>query len=165
MAWGVITQEACQKILGSSTWDLYQLVNNSKEAATRNGQLGYGVNQANVVAAMFIACGQDAASVAESAWSHLAVEFDRETEELGVSTYFPSLPVGTVGGGTTLDTQREALELLGCTGPGSKGRLAGLIASFALALDISTAAAIGNNTFATSHYKLGRSTRGSQSKL
>ncbi|KAJ5546048.1 hydroxymethylglutaryl-coenzyme A reductase family protein [Penicillium frequentans] len=136
-----------------------------KEAATRNGQLGYSVNQANVVAAMFIACGQDAASVAESAWSHLAVEFDRETEELGVSTYFPSLPVGTVGGGTTLDTQREALELLGCTGPGSKGRLAGLIASFALALDISTAAAIGNNTFATSHYKLGRSTRGSQSKL
>ncbi|KAJ5803200.1 hydroxymethylglutaryl-coenzyme A reductase family protein [Penicillium pulvis] len=165
MAWGVITQEACQKILGTSTWGLYQLVNNSKEAATRNGQLGYSVNQANVVAAMFIACGQDAASVAESAWSHLAVQFDRETEELGVSTYFPSLPVGTVGGGTTLDTQREALELLGCTGPGSKGRLAGLIASFALALDISTAAAIGNNTFATSHYKLGRSTRREQSKL
>lgn len=165
MAWGVVTREACQKILGTSTWDLYQFINNSKEAATRNGQLGYSINQANVVAAMFIACGQDAASVAESAWSHLAVEFDRETEELGISTYFPSLPVGTVGGGTTLDTQREALELLGCTGPGSKGRLAGLIASFALALDISTVAAITTNTFAASHYKFGRSTRGLQSKL
>ncbi|KAJ5656624.1 hydroxymethylglutaryl-coenzyme A reductase family protein [Penicillium longicatenatum] len=165
MAWGVISQEACQRILGISTWDLYQLINNSKEAATRNGQLGYNINHANVVAAMFIACGQDAASVAESAWSHLTVEFDQENRELGVSIYFPSLPVGTVGGGTTLDTQREALEILGCTGPGSKGRLAGLIASFALALDISTVAAVTNNTFAASHYRLARSTRALQSKL
>ncbi|RAH67591.1 hydroxymethylglutaryl-CoA reductase [Aspergillus aculeatinus CBS 121060] len=165
MAWGTITKTACESVLGVSTWDLYQLIHNSKEAATRNGQLGYSANQANVVAAMFIACGQDAASVAESVYSHLTVEFNRETEELEASTYFPSLPVGTVGGGTTLDTQREALEILGCTGPGSKGRLAGVIASFALALDISTLAAITNGTFTASHYKLARCTGHYRSKL
>lgn len=167
MAWGTVTPEACQKVLGISTWDLYQLIQNSKEAATRTGQLGYNINQVNVIAAMFIACGQDAGSIAESAWSHLATEFNDETKELGVSTYLPSLPVGTVGGGTILDTQREALEILGCTGPGSKGRLAGLIASFSLALDISTVAAVTNNTFAASHYKFARDTtsRETRSKL
>ncbi|KAJ6118254.1 hydroxymethylglutaryl-coenzyme A reductase family protein [Penicillium samsonianum] len=165
MAWGRITKMACESTLGCSTWALYQHTINSKEAATRHGQLGYSVNQANIVAAMFIACGQDAASVAESAWSHLILEYDRGTEELCVSTYFPSLPVGTVGGGTIYDTQREALEILECTGPGSKCRLAGLIASFALALDVSTAAAVTNNTFAASHYKLGRSTGDAQHKL
>ncbi|KAJ6127958.1 hydroxymethylglutaryl-coenzyme A reductase family protein [Penicillium samsonianum] len=165
IAWGNITKQACQSSLGCSTWDLYQLILNSKEAATRNGQLGYSINQANIVAAMFIACGQDAASVAESAWSQLTVEFDRETEEICVSSYFSSLPVGTVGGGTIYETQREALEILGCTGPGSKGRLAGIIASFALALDISTVAAVTNNTFAASHYKFGRSAGGVEHKL
>jgi NADP-dependent 3-hydroxy-3-methylglutaryl-CoA reductase len=165
MAWGTITKQNCQEILGTSTWELYKVIQNSKEAATRNGQLGYNINQANIVAAMFVACGQDAASVAESAWSHLTVEFDREAESLSVSTYLPSLPVGTVGGGSTLETQREALEILGCTGAGSKGRLAGLIASFALALDVSTVAAITNSTFAASHYKFGRSPAGIQSKL
>jgi NADP-dependent 3-hydroxy-3-methylglutaryl-CoA reductase len=157
IAWDTITPQACQNILGSSTWDLYQGIHISKEAGTRNGQLGHSINQANVVAAMFIACGQDAASVSESSWSHLTADFDRETEELRLSTYLPSLPVGTVGGGSILKTQREALEILGCTGPGSKGRLAGLIASFALALDVSTAAAVTNNTFAASHRKFGRS--------
>ncbi|CAG8903747.1 unnamed protein product [Penicillium egyptiacum] len=131
MAWGRITKEACESTLGCSTWDLYQSTMNSKEAAIRHGQLGY-------------------------MWQNLP-GYDRGTEELCVSTYFPSLPVGTVGGGTTYDTQREALEILGCTGSGSKRRLAGLIASFALALDVSTAAA--------SHYKFGRSAADAQPKL
>ncbi|KAJ5487003.1 hydroxymethylglutaryl-coenzyme A reductase family protein [Penicillium desertorum] len=157
-AWGTVTPHACQRILGSSTWDVYETLRNCKEAAIRNGQLGFSANQANIVAAMFVACGQDAASVSESSWSHLTAEFDRETEELLLSTYLPSLPVGTVGGGSVLDTQREALAILGCTGEGSKVRLAGLIASFALALDVSTAGAISNNTFAASHHKFGRST-------
>ncbi|KAJ5726019.1 hydroxymethylglutaryl-coenzyme A reductase family protein [Penicillium malachiteum] len=146
MAWGTITQEACEKILGIPTWDLYELIQNSREVATRNGQLGYSINQENVVAAMFIACGQDAGSIAESAWSHLTTKFNDETKELGVSTYFPSLHVGTVGGG-------------------SKGRLAGLIASFSLALDMSTVAAVTNNTFAASHYRFARAPRNAQSKL
>ncbi|KAJ5333443.1 hydroxymethylglutaryl-coenzyme A reductase family protein [Penicillium brevicompactum] len=164
-AWGIVTPDACQDILGTSTWDLYQGIQNSKDAAIRNGQLGYNLNQANVVAAMFIACGQDAASVSESSWSHLIAEFDRETDNLRLSTYLPSLPVGTVGGGSGLDTQREALGILKCTGAGSKGRLAGLIASFALALDVSTGAAVTNNTFAASHRKFGRSGDSTKAKL
>jgi hypothetical protein len=58
--------------------------------------------------------------------------------------------VGTVGGGTGYETQKKALELLKCAAPGMKGRLTGLIAAFALALDASTSAAIANDTFTES---------------
>ncbi|KFY47729.1 hypothetical protein V496_10474 [Pseudogymnoascus sp. VKM F-4515 (FW-2607)] len=105
---------------------------------------------------MFIACGQDAASVAEASWSQLTAEYDRDTKTLRLTSYFPSLPVGTVGGGTSYPTQKECLEMLTCTGPRAKQRLAGLIASFSLALDISTVAAIANGTFSKSHERLAR---------
>jgi len=113
------------------------------------------VNTANVVAAMFIACGQDAAGVFEAGWSQLTAELS-ETQDLTLSLYMPSLLVGTVGGGTRYDTQREALRLLGCEGAGRKFAFAETVAAFCLALEVSTAAAVGNDTFAASHKNLAR---------
>ncbi|KAF9760826.1 hypothetical protein IL306_004106 [Fusarium sp. DS 682] len=107
---------------------------------------------------MFIATGQDPASTAEACWSHLTSELDRKTGALTMSLYLPSQPVGTLGGGTGLPMQKEALKLLKCDGDGGeqKQRLAGLIAAFGLALDASTSAAITNDTFTASHMRLGR---------
>ena len=107
---------------------------------------------------MFISTGQDPASTAEASWSHLTSELDSETGELTVSLYFPSLPVGTVGGGTGYPMQKEALGMLQCGAgkPGEKAKLAGIIAAFALALDVSTSSAIANNTFTASHMRLAR---------
>jgi hydroxymethylglutaryl-CoA reductase len=73
-----------------------------------------------------------------------------------MTLYFPSLPVGTVGGGTGYATQKEALQLIKCAVPSMKGRLAGVIAAFALALDASISAAIANDTFTQSHMRLAR---------
>jgi hydroxymethylglutaryl-CoA reductase len=84
-----------------------------------------------------ITAGQDPASVGESSWSHLTTEFDDDSGDLTFSLYFPSLPVGTVGGGTGYPTPREALDLIGCRGTGRKWALAETVAAFALALDIS----------------------------
>ena len=41
-----------------------------------------------------------------------------ETEQLGLyaSISFPSLNVGTVGGGTSLATQKECLGIIDCSG-------------------------------------------------
>ncbi|KAH8812302.1 hmg-CoA reductase [Xylogone sp. PMI_703] len=156
LVWGAISDSACQDVLGCTTEHLSRVLLNGKEGAHRNGQLGYNVNMCNVIAAMFIACGQDAASVAEASANHLTVEFDSTTKELRLSCLFPSLPVGTVGGGTIYPTQREALELLQCTGPGSKHRLAGLIAAFSLALDVSSSAAVATGGFSRSHQTYGR---------
>ncbi|KAF1358201.1 substrate-binding domain of hmg-CoA reductase [Lizonia empirigonia] len=109
----------------------------------------------HIVAAMFIACGQDAGSVAEASWSHLTAELDWATKKLKLSLFFPSLPVGV----------KASLELLRCQGPGTKRRLAGLVACFALALDISTLAAIASGHFAQSHERLARGKVEESSKL
>ncbi|KAK2767754.1 hypothetical protein FQN54_003912 [Arachnomyces sp. PD_36] len=156
MAWGTLTDSVCREILGVSSLRLYRGFLESKEAGTRCGMAGYSINTANVVAAMFIAAGQDAASIVDSFLSHVTVDYDYETKDLKVSVYFPCLPVGVIGGGTGYDTQRECLEILGCAGRGMKGRLAGLIASFALALDVSTISAILTHSFASSHQRLAR---------
>ncbi|KAB8067868.1 hydroxymethylglutaryl-CoA reductase [Aspergillus leporis] len=156
LTWGTITNSACEEILRCSTERLYQTQMALKEGGIRNGQFGCNINTANIVAALFVSTGQDAGSVAEASWSHLTSEYDYETKELKMSLYFPSLPVGTVGGGTLYPSQRECLNMLGCAASDGKRKLAGMIAAFAVALDASTSAAIANDTFTKSHMKLAR---------
>ncbi|PYI08047.1 hypothetical protein BO78DRAFT_385458 [Aspergillus sclerotiicarbonarius CBS 121057] len=107
-----------------------------QEGSIRNGQHGSNINVANVLAAIFIATGQDAASITDACWAHLTPEYDYKSQRLTLSLYFPSLPVGVVGGGTVYATQREALRIMQCDGPGGKHQLAGYIAAFALALEV-----------------------------
>jgi NADP-dependent 3-hydroxy-3-methylglutaryl-CoA reductase len=159
LAWGTISDTVCQAVLGCSTTRLRHVISKFEDGSTRNGQMGQNINTANVMAAMFIACGQDAASVLESGWSHLTADLEENTRELTISLYIPSLLVGTVGGGTHYPTQREALELIGCYGAGKKWALAETIAAFALALDVSTVSAIANDTFTASHQNLARGPR------
>lgn len=127
-----------------------------REGQVRNGQLESNVNTANVIAAMSNACRQDAGSVAEASWSHLTLDCDRGTRRLKLSLFFPFLPVGVVGGGTSYTAQKASPELLGCCGPGMKRWLAGFTAAFALALDASTCAAIASGTFTGSHKRFVR---------
>ncbi|PKS08426.1 hypothetical protein jhhlp_005137 [Lomentospora prolificans] len=157
MAWATISDQDCRKIMRCSTAQLYKTHRMIKDGGIRNGQFGDNANTANITAAIFIATGQDAASVAEDSWSHLTTEYDEATKDMHVSIYFPSLTIGIVGGGTRYPTQKEGLRILGCDGkPGSKHRLAGLIACFSLALELSTTAAITEGTFAKSHMVLAR---------
>jgi hydroxymethylglutaryl-CoA reductase (NADPH) len=72
------------------------------------------------------------------------------------SLLLPSLVVGTVGGGTTLPAQRACLETLGCVGDGTARRFAEIVAGFALALDLSSYAAMVTGEFATAHALFGR---------
>ncbi|KAF2818224.1 substrate-binding domain of hmg-CoA reductase [Ophiobolus disseminans] len=165
MAWGELSNAVCEEVLKCRAERLYEVWTWMREGQIRNGQFGSNVNTANVVAAMFVACGQDAGSVAESAWSHLTADYDRETERLKLSLFFPSLPVGVVGGGTGYEAQKASLKLLKCDEPGTKHRLAGLVAAFALALDISTSAALSSGTFTQSHERLARGKGVAQSRL
>ncbi|KAB8212811.1 hydroxymethylglutaryl-CoA reductase [Aspergillus novoparasiticus] len=117
LAWGIITNNACERILGCT----------------------------NIVTALFVSTGQDAGSIAEASWSHLTSRYDHEAKTLKMSLCLPSLPVGTVGGGTRYPSQRE-----------EERNLVGKIAAFALALVASTSAAIANDTFTKSHMRLAR---------
>jgi NADP-dependent 3-hydroxy-3-methylglutaryl-CoA reductase len=122
--------------------------------ACQTGMIGYNVNTANVIAAIFTATGQDIACVHESSVAQLHVQ--SVDDGLYASMLLPSLVVGTVGGGTALPRQRQMLELLDCAGPGKVSRLAEIIVSYCLALDLSTMSAVISGQFASAHERLGR---------
>ncbi|KAH0365987.1 hydroxymethylglutaryl-CoA reductase, partial [Aureobasidium melanogenum] len=158
-AWGVLSNETCKNVLGSSAARIHEAAMTCQRGAIRAGMIGSNGNVANILAAMFIACGQDAASVLESGWAQVNTEYDAEKEELTASLFIPCVTIGTVGGGTMYATQREALEMLKCNGQGRKWALAETIAAFALALELSTISAMADDTFAKSHERLARSSR------
>ncbi|THX10034.1 hydroxymethylglutaryl-CoA reductase [Aureobasidium pullulans] len=158
-AWGVLSDAVCKVVLGNSAARIYGAVMIGQQGAIRAGMMGSNVNVANILAAMFIACGQDAASVLESEWAQLTSEYDNEREELTISLFIPSLLIGSVGGGTMYSTQKEALEMVKCAGNGRKWALAETMAAFALALDVSTVSAMADDSFARSHERLARSSK------
>ncbi len=72
---------------------------------------GFNAHAANIVAAVFIACGQDPAQVVDCnclTWMEVA---GADSEDLYVSCTMPSIEVGTVGGGTGLEAQSSCLKV------------------------------------------------------
>jgi len=114
-----------------------------------------GLHSANGITAMFIATGQDVANVAESSAGVLYAEVTPE-RDLYLSLTIPSLIVATYGGGTSLATQRECLEILGCAGLNKVQKLAEIVAAVALAGEISLASAISSSDWVSSHEQYGR---------
>ncbi len=120
-----------------------------------SGANNNGCHSPNGITAMFIATGQDVANVAESSAGIVYTEVT-PGRDLYISITIPSLIVATHGGGTGLPTQRECLEMLGCTGRGSVRRFAEIVAGVALAGEVSLAAAISSLDWVSSHEKYGR---------
>jgi len=127
--------------------------------SARAGALGFNAHAANVVAAIFIACGQDPAHVVEGSTAITTV--DPVPGGVYVAVTLPSLPVGTVGGGTGIDTQLECLGMLGVAGggvpPGAHAKaFAEIVASGVLAGELSLLGALGAQHLARAHTRLGR---------
>ena len=127
--------------------------------SAKAGSLGFNAHAANVVAAAFLATGQDEAQVVEGANTITTAE--AREEELYASVSLASLEVGTVGGGTKLPTQSEALDIIGLRGsgdpPGSNAdALAEVIATGVLAGELSLLAALASRHLSSAHEDLGR---------
>lgn len=150
-----ISDAVCQEILKVTPKQLVDAYNNFVVGSVAAGMVGININIANVIGAMFAATGQDIACTHESSIGQLHLELT-DNDDVYATMMLPSLVIGTVGGGTNLPTQRECLELIGCDGPGKAAKLAEIIASFCLALDLSTLSAIASDQFARAHEKLGR---------
>ena len=124
------------------------------------GGLGFNAHFANVVAGIFAACGQDIAQVAEAAMGITCIE-SRGPEGVYMSVYLPDVPLGAIGGGTALATQRQALEMMGVVvdddRPG-RGvlRLAEVLGATVLAGELSLMAAFTSRDLARAHEELGR---------
>ncbi len=154
LAEAFLSEEVLQAVLKVESKQLVAAHQGFLSGSIQVGMVGYNINVANIVAAMFTACGQDIACVHESSLAQLHIE--AVEGGLYASLLMPSLIVGTVGGGTHLDNQQEYLQLMGCAGGGNARRLAEIIAGFCLSLDLSTLSAIASGQFATAHEKLGR---------
>ena len=119
-----------------------------------SGSLGFNAQFANVVAAIFAATGQDLAHVTEGSLGITIAEV--RGENLYVSVYLPDLMVGTVGGGTGLSTQKEALSILGISG-GDNGKnsekLAKITGAAVLAGEISLLSSLSEGSLAYVHQK------------
>jgi hydroxymethylglutaryl-CoA reductase (NADPH) len=114
-----------------------------------------GLHAANGITALFIACGQDVANVAEGSAGIIHAE-PTDDGDLYLSITLPALIVATHGGGTGLPTQRDCLELLGCTGDGTAPKLAEIVAATVLAGELSLASAISSLDWVSSHEQYGR---------
>ena len=119
------------------------------------GTIGLQGNVANAIAALFIACGQDAACVVEASTALTRIE-STAAGEVYASVTLPNLIVGTVGGGTYLPTARECLALLGCVGTGKASKLAEICAVVALAGELAIVGAMAGGMFAQAHAAGGR---------
>ncbi len=123
------------------------------------GSHGFNAHIANVLAAMYIAHGQDPAQIVEGSQAIIdAVVVDGD---LHVSCFLPALEVGTYGGGTKRETQQEALRLMRLYGEGDdegKTRLAfaEVVAAACLASEINLLAIESAGELAKTHGKLKR---------
>jgi hydroxymethylglutaryl-CoA reductase (NADPH) len=122
--------------------------------AALSGQLGAQGHYANGLAAFYIATGQDAACISESAVGTTRME--NRGGDLFVSVTLPNILVGSVGGGTHLPSQRAALNILGLCGDGKAAALAEIVAALCLCGEISIIGAIAAGEFTHAHRKFAR---------
>jgi hydroxymethylglutaryl-CoA reductase (NADPH) len=151
----VIDRKVVVRHLGAEPESLVHHGDVGTMGAYMAGANNNGAHLANGVTAMFIACGQDVANVAESSAGFVHSEIT-DSDDLYVSLTIPSLIVATYGGGTGLPTQRECLQMLGCHGSGKVEKFAEIVAGVCLAGELSLASAISASDWVTSHEALGR---------
>lgn len=122
------------------------------------GAQGFNAHFANIVAAYFVATGQDLAHVVEGSLGITCVE-PRDDGDVYVSVYLPDAPVGAVGGGMNLACQKEALAILGVeldpSRPGAAARrVAEILGGVVLAGELSLMAALTSHDLAGAHERL-----------
>ncbi len=120
------------------------------------GALGSNLHAANIIAALYLATGQDIAHTVEGSLTDTTVE--ETSSGLKISVRVPALLVGVRGGGTTLPAQSQCLELLlkNKSGLHMKQQLSESIAAAVLAGEVSLLAAQAGHELAKAHEKLAR---------
>ncbi|KAJ9645476.1 hydroxymethylglutaryl-CoA reductase (NADPH) [Exophiala oligosperma] len=163
VAEAIIPGDVVRNVLKSNVDDLVELnVSKNLIGSAMAGSIGgNNAHAANIVAAIFLATGQDPAQVVESASCMTLMKNNNGNLQISVS--MPCLEVGTIGGGTILEAQSSMLDLLGVRGahqttPGDNARqLARIIAAAVLAGELSLCAALRAGHLVKAHMAHNRS--------
>ena len=156
-----VTAEIClskkiiNQILKTTSEVMEEYWRSSTIAVIQSGSIGAQGHFANGLAALFLATGQDVACVAEASVGITRMELQKDGS-LYASITLPNLMVGTIGGGTSLPTQKECLEIMDCYGEGKAIKFAEICGAVVLAGELSIAAAIAAGHFSAAHKKFGR---------
>lgn len=138
------------KITASEVFDVW--LAKCMVGSAMSGSLGFNAHFANIVAAFFAATGQDLAHVVEGSLGVTTTKILSDGN-LYFSIYMPAVMLATVGGGTKLKTQQEALSIIGVK---KSIELAEVLAGAVLAGEISLLASLAEGTLAKAHERLGR---------
>lgn len=150
-----LSEELVKKFLQTTPTEMVDYWRVSAIGGVLSGTLGIQGHFANGLTALYLATGQDAACVAESATGVTRFE-TMEDGSLYASVTLPGIMVGTVGGGTGLPTQQACLKLMGLAGTGNARALAEVCAGLLLAGELSIIAALSAGHFSRAHRKLAR---------
>ncbi len=143
-----LSPEVIQEILKTTPEALAEVAEAKlKHGSKIAGAIGSNLHAANIIAALYLATGQDAAHVVEGSLADTT--FAGNT----ISVRCPAILVGIRGGGTELPAQRQCLDLLQAN---SSKQLAESIAAAVLAGEMSLLAAQASGKLASSHKKLAR---------
>ncbi|XP_069483571.1 3-hydroxy-3-methylglutaryl-Coenzyme A reductase [Ambystoma mexicanum] len=166
VAEAIIPAKVVKAVLKTSTAALVDLnINKNLVGSAMAGSIGgFNAHAANIVTAIYIACGQDAAqNVGSSNCITLMEPTGTTQEDLHISCTMPSLEIGTVGGGTNLVPQQACLRMLGVQGanqdnPGENARqLARVVCGTVMAGELSLMAALAAGDLVKSHMTHNRS--------
>jgi hydroxymethylglutaryl-CoA reductase (NADPH) len=155
VAEATIPRELIREIMHADVDLLFRARLVSNLGGFMSGVNNNGAHSANGITALFIATGQDVANVAESSAAFNYSEV-LPNGDYYVSITIPSLIVATYGGGTSLATQRECLELLGCYGAGKVHKFAEIVAATVLCGELSLGSAIVAEEWVKAHDLFGR---------
>ncbi len=156
-----LPRKVVERLLHSTPEKMADYWRMSALGGVMSGTIGVQGHYANGLAALFIACGQDAACVSEAAVGVTRFEVSSEGE-LYAAVTLPNLIVGTVGGGTKLPSQHACLDVLGLAGAGHARAFAEVCAALALAGELSIIAAITAGHFSGAHEKRARGRKSHQ---
>lgn len=153
----ILSTEMIENVLKSSPESMLSVAKAKLEIGSElAGAIGRNLHAANIIAALYLATGQDAAHIVEGSLSDTYVE--QTDDGLKVTVRCPALIVGVRGGGTTLPAQAKCLEML--LTPKTKlhrrAQLAESIGAAVLAGEVSLLAAQASHHLATAHKKMGR---------
>jgi hydroxymethylglutaryl-CoA reductase (NADPH) len=154
----IIPRKVVTRHLNSSPEAIHAAWHSWALGSFQAGMLGINAHLANGAAAVFMACGQDVAHVANASVGITMFEMTG-AGDLYVAVRLPNLIVGTVGGGTALGTQRECLEMIGCYGKGKSEKFAEVLAATLLAGEIGICAGITTDEFLDPHKRARAFTR------
>lgn len=151
----VLSKQIVKDVLKTSAQAMFDVwLGKCMVGSAVSGSLGFNAQFANVIAAIFIATGQDVAHVVEGSLGMTTMRVEKENLYCSIS--LPSLIVGTVGGGTHLPTQKEALSILGLQGQNDVIKFAEIVGAAVLAGELSLLASLSVGTLAKAHKALGR---------